>query len=264
MKPLKLTFQVLDDLSLGVERGLVTPEILSSLEIASLSPVIEAWHQSHLFKSNGISLSWLYSPLTSRLLGDFFAFRSSSQLNGSKIGWIVGKKLFDREQVWFGFIMRAKKAASNVGFDRRTVNGITGALEEFRSNISEHSENPESGYAAFLGGEGTFEFVVGDAGVGVLNSLKRKEEYSNLSDHGEALRLALTEGITRHNDVGRGNGFRPLLVGLANIAGHVRFRSGDNSYEINKVSNEEIRTNINQKLYMRGFSCATSFSLRLD
>lgn len=261
MKTLQLSFQVFDDLCLGMERGLITSEILSSLEVVSLCPVVEAWHQSHLFESNELSLSCIHSPLTSRLLEDFSTGRSSPQLNGSKTGWIVGEELFESESVWLGFIMRAKKAASNVGFGRRTVNGITGALEEFRSNISEHSENQMSGYAAFLGDKGIFEFVVGDSGVGVLNSLKCKEEYSKLSDYGEALRLALTEGISRHDDVGRGNGFRPLLVGLANIAGHVRFRSGDHSYEIDNISPCDIRTNIYQKVHMKGFSCATSFYL---
>lgn len=261
MKTLQLSFHVFDDLCLGLERGLITSEILSSLEVVSLCPVVEAWHQSHLFEANELSLNCVHSPLTSRLLADFSNGQSSPQMNGSKMGWVIGAELFESEPVWLGFIMRAKKAASNVGFDRRTVNGITGALEEFRSNISEHSEDSVSGYAAFLGNRGTFEFVVGDAGIGVLDSLKCKEEYSNLSDYGEALRLALTDGISRHDDVGRGNGFRPLLVGLANIAGHVRFRSGDHSYEIDNISSGVIRTNINQKVHMKGFSCSTSFYL---
>lgn len=104
-------------------------------------------------------------------------------MNGSKTGWIIGQELFDTDTGWVGFVMRAKKAASNAGFSRQVANGITGALDEFRSNIFDHSQSPETGYAAFFGSNGVFEFIVGDFGVGTLNSLRTNPNYASLSDH---------------------------------------------------------------------------------
>lgn len=255
-----LSFKVLDDLCLGIERGRVTPDILSSLVVSSITPVVEAWHQSHIFDANGLPFDWASTPLTEQLLADFVSKRSRSQMHGSKIGWIIGQELFETETSWVGFVMRAKKAASNAGFDRKATNGVTGALDEFRSNISEHSNNAKTGYAAFYGDKGIFEFVIGDFGIGALNSLKTNPLHADLSDHGEALSLALTEGVSRHGDVSRGNGFRPLLVGLANISGFSRFRSGDHSYEIKRTTNGELETNVTQRVYLTGFSCAVQFS----
>lgn len=256
-----LSFEVLDDLCLGVERDRITPEILSSLRITLLSPALEAWHQSKLFEKHGLPVGWSHSDLTSAMFDDFASKRSRSQLNGSLTGWIIGPELFEPEINWTGFLMRAKKAAVNAGFDRRTANGITGAFEEFRSNIYEHSRNTGTGYAAFHSTEGNFEMVVADFGEGVLNSLRRNDQYTSLSDHGEALRLAVAEGISRHTSPDRGNGFRPLLVGLANIASHVRFRSGDHSHEFKRVSEAGINSNTTQRVFLPGFLCAVIFTL---
>lgn len=259
---MNLSFSVLDDLCLGVERGRVDSAVLSLIEISEIGPAIEAWHQSKLFEDRNLSAKWAHSSLTTEILTDFTSGISRTQLHGAKMGWIVGPELFEMETRWLGFVMMAKKAAENAGFDRKVANGITGALEEFRSNISDHSQSANSRYAAFFGDKGTYEFVVGDFGVGALNSLQTHSKYSNLTDHGEALKLALTEGVSRHTDMDRGNGFRPLLVGLANIAGHVRFRSGDHSYEIDKISAHKINVYTNQRVHMQGFSCATKFSIR--
>lgn len=258
---LDLSFQVLDDLCLGVERDRVTSNILSSLCITNISPAIEALHLANLFESKGLEMRWLRTDFTRALFEDFASGRSRSQLNGDPTGWIIGRELIDLNNNWTGFLMRAKKAAVNAGFDRITANGITGALEEFRSNVLEHSQNGESGYAIFHSSQGNFEFIVADYGEGVLNSLKRNVYYANLADHGEALRLAVTEGVSRHSSPDRGNGFRPLLVGLANIAGYIRFRSGDHSYEFKRVSPSTISSKSTQRVFLPGFSCAVMFRL---
>jgi hypothetical protein len=77
-------------------------------------------------------------------------------------------------------------------------------------------------------GQNSFELVVSDAGVGVLDSLRSNSEYSNLSDSGTALKLALSDGASRHGSMsGRGYGISQLFRALAHDAGELRFRSGD-------------------------------------
>ena len=74
-------------------------------------------------------------------------------------------------------------------------------------------------------------------GVGVLATLRGAPEYRGLSDHGEALRLTLTEGASRFGfQEGRGYGFRPLFAGLANRQGALRFRSGNATLRIDGTS----------------------------
>jgi hypothetical protein len=84
-----------------------------------------------------------------------------------------------------------------------------------------------TGFVAFRAIPEAFEFVVADRDIGILNSLKTAAEYAHLTDHGHALRLALSEGCSRHGTAaGRGMGFRPLFIGLANLHAGLRFRSG--------------------------------------
>jgi hypothetical protein len=76
----------------------------------------------------------------------------------------------------------------------------------------------------------SFEFIVCDRGAGVLETLRTCPAYSHLADHGKALILALTDGISRYGpNTGHGFGFRPIFNGLANLKGLLRFRSGDHA-----------------------------------
>lgn len=118
---------------------------------------------------------------------------------------------------WTAFGLAAQKAAV-AGFAIRTVGQLIGALIEMQSNIYEHSEAPETGLLPFNAEPGIFEFVAADDGIGMLNSLHGNAVHAPLADHGAALQLALTEGCSRFgDDIGRGMGFRPLFVGLANL-----------------------------------------------
>jgi hypothetical protein len=134
---------------------------------------------------------------------------------------------------WTGFGLAAQTAAAAAGFHPRTARQFVGALGEMTSNIYEHSGLPASGIAAYRASGGLFEFAVVDGGMGVLESLRTCPEYAALIDHGEALRLALAEGVSRFGPhAERGHGFRPIFVGLANLSGSLRFRSGDHALVI--------------------------------
>jgi hypothetical protein len=58
--------------------------------------------------------------------------------------------------------------------------------------------------------------------------LQRCALYSDLRDHGKALQAALNDGTSRFGaDSNRGHGFQPIFIGLLNLYGFLRFRSGD-------------------------------------
>ena len=204
-------------------------------------------------------MKWLENALFAPMLCDLSKGTTRQQFSGEKNGWICGEKLFHPSEEWIGFLMRAKSAALASGLSNQVANGIIGSLEEFKSNITEHSRSPNSGYVVFTSTADKFEFVVADYGIGVLSSLKESSKYSHLSDYSEALKLAISDGVSRHSELGRGNGFRPLLVGLANIANRVRFRSGDYVHEFVKTSPTEIQSSTIERVYLKGFMCAVEF-----
>lgn len=128
---------------------------------------------------------------------------------------------------WTMFRYELHRAAVAAGFDTMWAAQIVGALGELEDNIHWHSQAAESGVLAYWVTD-HLDCVLLDGGVGVLASLRRNEEYRQLSDHGTALRLATTNGISRHGSgSGRGWGYNDLFVGLANSNADIRFRSGD-------------------------------------
>lgn len=129
---------------------------------------------------------------------------------------------------WTQFRFELQRAATDGGFSSSWARQIVGAVGELEDNIHCHSEDPTSGILAYWLADASLEIVVLDRGIGVLGSLRQAEEFTRLSDHGTALRIALQEGKSRYgSDSGRGWGFHELFVGLANSNARLRFRSGD-------------------------------------
>ena len=163
------------------------------------------------------------------------------------------------ESMWTGFCLAAQKAATAIGFPKVTAAQFIAAIIELHSNIYEHSQDPGTGVVAFRAHPERFEFVVSDGGVGVLKSLRNGVEYETLQDHGKALLLALTDGISRFGSKsGRGLGFRPLFVGLANLNSTLRFRSGDHALLIDGRNPSLMNALVAQKTTLRGFLVSVS------
>jgi hypothetical protein len=130
---------------------------------------------------------------------------------------------------------------------------LIAALGEMHSNIYEHSGASATGLVAFRAAPNRFEFVVADRGMGVLKSLHTCGDYLYVADHGEALRMVLTEGVSRYGArAGRGYGFRPLFIGLANLSGSLRFRSGDHALTIDGSNPSLMTARVAQKVYLEG------------
>ena len=152
------------------------------------------------------------------------------------------------------FLMAAQRAARNVArLSPNTSGQLAAAMSELESNIREHSCAVDTGVVAFRARPGVFEFVVADRGVGVLSSLRSNAEYAALEDHGRALELALTDGVSRFGaTTQRGHGFRQIFVGLANLYGYLRFRSGDHALVIDGTDPGLAMAQLAQKVDMDG------------
>jgi hypothetical protein len=153
------------------------------------------------------------------------------------------------------FLMDAQRAARDVACLPGTTPGqLAAAMEELENNIHEHSDAADTGILAFRAARGVFEFVAADRGLGILTSLQRCSLYAALSDHGKALQSALTDGTSRFgSDSRRGHGFRPIFVGLVNLHGSLRFRSGDHALLMDGTSPDLTTAQIAQKPPMDGF-----------
>jgi hypothetical protein len=134
---------------------------------------------------------------------------------------------------WTAFCMRLIDAGVNAGLPKKFSWGLAGTFEEMTGNLWEHSERSASGVVGYIWRPGEFEYVVADAGIGVLNSLRQHPDYSGMADAGEALETAVCDGESRHGRRQlRGTGFHDLLCNIARRNSYLRFRSGDHSYAL--------------------------------
>jgi hypothetical protein len=134
---------------------------------------------------------------------------------------------------WIAFCLRLMYAGMQAGLSKEFSQALAGTFEEMTGNLLEHSEEPHSGIVGYRYIAGEFEYVVADAGIGVLKSLRSHPDYSWLSDSGEALETAVSSGESRHGRRQlRGFGFDRLMYNIAQRNSYLRFRSGDHSYSI--------------------------------
>ena len=135
--------------------------------------------------------------------------------------------------LWDQWAKHAENAAVAVGLPKGLAAGLMGALGELQDNVFEHSGRPDSGLVAYGASTGAFEFVVADAGRGVLTSLRENPEFTLLADSGVALRVAASDGASRHvHSTGHGYGIGQLFRALAHHAADLRLRSGDHALRL--------------------------------
>lgn len=160
---------------------------------------------------------------------------------------------------WTAYLQRLKNAAIRGGFSDSTAKGLVGAVKELVENVDLHSEAPHTGITGYAFADHTFDFVIADTGIGVLESLRRCPDYEHLADHGDALHTALTDGESRYGrNTNHGRGFRQLFVALANLHGSLRFRSGDHRLEIDGNSPNLPTATVAQTAPYQGFIVSVS------
>jgi hypothetical protein len=254
--PQPLTFAALDGIAFAADRGRLTALTLNHVA-TDLGPIVEMIQlaQAGLLPMP-LSATWL------RLDGTEKLFRHAASSEDRWISPAEGRlgvfkcnaQIATDEKRWTSFRLDAHKAALLAGFATRVVSRLLGAMGEIRDNVLEHSQAAQTGLVAFRATTGCFEFVVADAGVGTLSSLRTNKEYAHLRDEGDALQCALTDGESRFGRrAGRGTGFGQLFKSLASLNASLRFRSGDHALSIEGRSPTLIKALVSKKPRAKGF-----------
>lgn len=260
MDDLSLDFELLDDLALGVERARINVAALGQVVARGFGPVIEVafiastWEHSMLAE-----LEWLQADLFGDTLQDLRSQQTQEQKTGVITGWICGDQIGD-DTFWTGFLIRVSSVCKAACCDRRSKNAIMATFGEFRSNILEHAGKTKGAIAAFHFGTEGLEIIVADQGRGALASMRTSEKYQTLDDSGRALKLIVTDGVSRHDDPERGHGFTHLFQGLANRFNHIRLRSGDHALEVFRQNGETPTERISQKAKIPGLLVYARFN----
>ncbi|WP_045024843.1 hypothetical protein [Agrobacterium arsenijevicii] len=239
---------------MALQTGAVDPADLPLCAVQSLSAFLEL---KHIFPQLLIpsEVTWL-DP---RHFQRFISHGDEAWLveQPHPYGFVRISTMVSNPLAWTEMITRLKRLSISAGFSNDHSGKFLAAIDELWSNVVDHSKRSETGYIAFSLERGRFEFVVADHGVGVLASLKSNPSYAQLTDHGRAIELVLSEGVSRHyTEAGHGFGFRPLFVGLANIARNLRFRSGDHAREITRTDGGAPASRTYELAFLPGFFCS--------
>jgi anti-sigma regulatory factor (Ser/Thr protein kinase) len=247
-----LSFALLDDINLGMQSNALAAADLPAVAAADLGPLIEL-RQTGLINN---SARWFSAGRHAGLLSGIADGGKWFHSTGRQ-GFVSVSAITADYANWTEFGMRAKRAASEVGFATDPAGQLVAAMGELRNNIAEHSQREDTGYLVYDATPKQFAFVVADAGIGVLRSLRLHPHFAYLEDTGTALELALSEGVSRfYDEKDRGRGFRPIFIGLANASRHLRFRSGDHSREITRVNGCALVAATHQRASLQGFLCS--------
>ena len=254
----ELRFEDVDGLGFAAARGRLDGATLASFEARRLGPVLEVAHQAAGGVLPASSRNGTAAGALGRLvkaLGKEDEYWSGPDLleEGGFVRTAADSEAYENRLTTL--LVRARTAAQRVaGLSKKVSGQLVAAMRELENNVQEHAQAPDTGMVVFRAEAGAFEFVVADRGVGVLESLRSGGGYGELRDEGAALRLALTEGVSRHGrDVGRGLGFRPMFLGLVDLYGELRFRSGDHAVTMDGVGPDVATARIAQKVPMQGF-----------
>lgn len=265
-----LDFFLLDDLAIAAQRRMidVSPH-LASLELAHIGPLVELLLLSRANASLGLSVRALPNSrrrqaLEKALSADWRGRGVYVASCDQQVGFIATKRDSDGAESanWTQFCKKAQEAAEFAAMPKPAAKAAIGALREIEENIHIHSNRPHDGVVGFRAKPNEFEFVVGDSGIGMLQSLRQHPDYAALDDAGTALRIGLENGQSRYGrDSGRGWGFNTLFIGLANMNGVLRFRTEDHALVIDGLNPSLVTATLAQRATLQGFLASVVFSL---
>lgn len=258
-----LSFSLLDDLARAAARARVDPEAhLRSRTIGRIGPLLEllGFDRAGLLPLTAVPSGPERQALNAALLPSRAGRGSYGVRDGGCFGFITTTRTTDtdgspeEQLLWNAFCQKAQRAAE-LALPKPIAQGLIGALREVEDNVHVHSEHAQDGVVGFRGSTSEFEFGVADSGIGVLQSLRKSPDYKHLTDSGEAIQIALSNGQSRlrYIDPNRGFGFRELFIGLANLNGELRFRSGDHAFVIDGASPNVMTGERRQQQELRGF-----------
>jgi anti-sigma regulatory factor (Ser/Thr protein kinase) len=150
------------------------------------------------------------------------------RLNGQPVEFHVVECEQDIDQEEWGlFLLRFERSAKDNGFPAKVASRLHAALHEMAENAVIHANASMGALVGYEVTDGVAQFCVADVGIGVLESLRTCSDYTNLSLHNEAIKMALRDGISRYGQGRGGFGFRQVFKALAEQWGYLRFRSGE-------------------------------------
>jgi hypothetical protein len=257
----ELTFNAVDELAFASTNGKVLRDTPAGSYLpGALGPLVEFL----MLMSEGVlpnsSQAWLDSSNAADFLTAWHAGHRQWMNQHAHLGFIhTDGTATDRDVDLTRFLMAAQRAARDTSQLPGTTPGqMAAAMRELEGNIQEHSNAPTTGFLVFRATNRVFEFVVADRGIGLLDSLRQRPIFAALQDHGRALELALTDGTSRYDDARRGHGFRPIFLGLANLQGFLRFRSGDHALVMDGTGPTLATAHVSQKPLLQGFLASVS------
>jgi hypothetical protein len=252
-----LTFSAVDELGFAAAAGhLNGAQAPAQYEPKSLGPVLELHNMVGAGRVPRAVNRWLVANGAAPMLN---ALQERRELwvspDNRRLGFIRAVRAKpDADSRLTAFLMDAQRAARDVArLPGHSPGQLVAAMEELENNIHEHSDAADTGILAFRAAPGMFEFVAADRGIGVLASLRKCTKFTPLTDHGKALASALADGTSRFDERGRGNGFRPIFIGLVNLRGSLRFRSGDHALLMDGASPKLATAQLAQKPAIDGF-----------
>lgn len=251
-----LAFSALDDLAFASEGGeLDIPTLRGKYAPKKLGPILELLMlvEGNILPRDTAKILSAHNG-ASPLLRAFATQEDSWGSDEGRYG-LLRTKSSTSVAVLEGFLLAARRAAANIaGLQGSAPLQLVAAMEELRSNILDHSEAETTGLIAFRAAKGEFEFVAADTGIGVLQSLTTCTDYSHLTNDGDAMRLALHDGTSRHGSASNhGYGFCDLFRSLTYLRAFLRFRSGGSALTIDGVHPGLESAQLSQKPMYRGF-----------
>lgn len=231
-----MAFNLVDDVARAVEKGRPLPPSLP----VGCAGGIAAWTEWEYLRRQGFALPALTVRSTTRpLVVSAVASPSPpiSDSNSAALFECCGLPDDTTGTPWLLFLQRFRSAAERSGVPRLLANGLAAALHELADNAILHSQFPQTAVVGYAQTGSGIEYVVADAGIGVLQSLRTSPRYQSLADDQEALQQAVVAGASSREDrvAGAGHGFERVLLPLKHLAGEVRLRSGTGCLTVTSV-----------------------------
>ncbi len=163
--------------------------------------------------------------------------------------------------IWDQWTVHAENIAKSKGLNAHVVASLIGAMGEIQDNVYEHSGAPQTGLVAYAVTPESFEFVVADRGVGVLQTLRQNPSFTDVPDAGVALEEIIKDGVSRFpSETGRGQGFNQLFRSLVGQNAELRFRSGDHALTLRPTSDAlQGETVLAQVAALHGFAVSVFY-----
>lgn len=228
-----------------------------------IGPIVELTLASLQCESQyqSVTIEGGFAPKLYQALQSGQPFGSSYQDVAGAFPLGVDNPVIGATATWDQWTVHAENIAKYNGLGAHVIASLLGAMVEIQDNVYEHSGAPQTGLVAYAVTSSSFEFVVADRGIGVLQTLRQNPRYADVSDAGAALKEIVKDGVSRFpSEAGRGQGFNQLFRALVGHNAELRFRSGDHTLTM-RPTNDALQgeTILAQVAALHGFAVSVFY-----